>query len=372
MDPYFPFDKAVSAWARSFAAMNISYNKSVMNLDLCDREKKYSNGFCHWPVPPYVKPDGTLVSCVTNFTSLAQPGSVGSGHRALTTLMHEGGHAAHFANVVQPSPFHSQERAPMSVAYAETQSMFLDSLVGDSDWIAKYAVSKKGEVMPWEVIEQKIKKTHKYLVFAIRGILAVPYYEKALYELPEDEVTAENIQRIADEIDKKILGGPSARPVLSVPHILADESSCYCQGYILADMAVHQTRSHFLKKYGFITDNKHIGPELAESYWKAGNSEPFLDLVEKLTGAPLTADAWVATVNEDQNDRLQKEKALYEKGLKEGAKFTASEDFMSILNMQIRLVHGDLVVASTEKDTFAECCKQYENWIAKEFNPVTE
>eukprot|EP01060_Flectonema_neradi_P012246 TRINITY_DN1912_c0_g1_i1.p1 TRINITY_DN1912_c0_g1~~TRINITY_DN1912_c0_g1_i1.p1 ORF type:complete len:649 (+),score=138.63 TRINITY_DN1912_c0_g1_i1:68-1948(+) len=363
MDPYFPFDEAVSAWARSFAAMNISYNKSTMNLDLCDRKNKYSNGFCHWPVAPYIKPDGTSVPCVTNFTSLAQPGAVGSGQRALTTLMHEGGHAAHFANVAQPSPFHSQERAPMSVGYAEAQSMFLDSLVGDSDWIAKYALSKEGNPMPWDVIEQKIKQTHSYRVFGIRGMLAVPYFEKALYELPDDEVTAENILRIADEMDNRILGGPSSRPVLAVPHILADESSCYYQGYILAEMAVHQNRSHFLKKYGFLTDNEHIGPDLREAYWKAGSSEPFLNLVEKFTGTPLSADAMVEAISKPLNDRLERQKALYEKGLKEGAKFKATDDFMSILDMQIRLVHGDLVVATTEKNTFPECCDQYKEWI---------
>lgn len=50
-----------------------------------------------------------------------------------------GGHAAHFANIDQGSPLFSQERAPTSVAYAETQSMFLDALVGDADWLAKYA-----------------------------------------------------------------------------------------------------------------------------------------------------------------------------------------------------------------------------------------
>jgi hypothetical protein len=48
--------------------------------------------------------------------------------------MHEAGHAAHFANIVQPSPMFSQERAPTSVAYAENQSMFLDSLVADAAW----------------------------------------------------------------------------------------------------------------------------------------------------------------------------------------------------------------------------------------------
>ena len=48
-------------------------------------------------------------------------------------------HAAHFANIQMPSPLFSQERAPTSVAYAELQSMFLDSLVGDAAWRCKCA-----------------------------------------------------------------------------------------------------------------------------------------------------------------------------------------------------------------------------------------
>jgi hypothetical protein len=39
----------------------------------------------------------------TNFTSLATPSQVGSGRTALVTLLHEGGHAAHFANITQVS-----------------------------------------------------------------------------------------------------------------------------------------------------------------------------------------------------------------------------------------------------------------------------
>jgi hypothetical protein len=48
------------------------------------------------------------------------------------------------------------------------------------------------------------------------------------------------------EID--IQGGPSGRPLMSVPHILSDESSCYYHGYVLAEMSVWQTRDYFLAK----------------------------------------------------------------------------------------------------------------------------
>ena len=44
---------------RSFAAMNIGYKGATMDLDLLDRKGKYSNGFCHWPQPAWVKPDGS-------------------------------------------------------------------------------------------------------------------------------------------------------------------------------------------------------------------------------------------------------------------------------------------------------------------------
>lgn len=89
-DPYFPFEDAVDIWARSFAALGISYRGSTMHLDLCDREGKYSNGFCHWPQPAWQSQTGEWVPSRTNFTSLASPKSVGSGNTALVTLMHEG------------------------------------------------------------------------------------------------------------------------------------------------------------------------------------------------------------------------------------------------------------------------------------------
>jgi len=215
LDPYFPFENAPEVWGRSFAAMGIAYRGTKMRLDLCDRAGKYPNGFCHWPVAPHRDADGTWHSSEANFTSLATPDEVGSGNTALTTLMHEGGHAAHFANIEQGSPLFAQERAPFSVSLAETQSMFLDSLCGDAAWLGRYARDRSGAPVPWALLERSIKEKHPYEVFALRGMIAVPYFEKALYEMPEEDLTAENIARVADEIEHKIQGGLAARPLLS-------------------------------------------------------------------------------------------------------------------------------------------------------------
>jgi hypothetical protein len=129
----------------------------------------------------------------------------------------------------------------------------------------------------------EMEATHPYEVFQLRAMLAVPYFEKALYELPESELTKDRVLRLADEIEVQVQGGLATRPLMSVPHIISDEASCYYHGYVLAEMSVHQTRAHFLKK-GPIVDNPAVGAALRESYWKPGNSSMFLDLVRNLTG----------------------------------------------------------------------------------------
>merc|ERR1712232_745651 len=360
LDPYFPFEKAVENWARCFAALGINYKSATMTLDLLDRNGKYSNGFCHWPQPAWRRADGSWQPSSANFTSLADPKAVGSGHTALTTLMHEAGHAAHFANVVQPSPLFSQERAPTSVAYAENQSMFLDSLVGDAAWRGRYARDRDGKTIPWELLEEDLKATKPYEVFALRGMIAVPYFEKALYELPEAEVTAERIQQLAAEVELRIQGGKAGRPLLSVPHILSDEASCYYHGYVLAEMSVHQTRKYFLDTHKRIVDNPIVGPTLRDKYWMPGNSEMFLDLVEGLTGKPLTGDAWVAELKEPLEEVLKKERADYEEAIKAGPAVTGDVD----LGMRVRIVDGDEVIADSKVEgSFVATASKFERYV---------
>ncbi|GLC57208.1 hypothetical protein PLESTB_001198900 [Pleodorina starrii] len=365
-DPYFPFEQAVDVWARTFAALGIKYMDSTMTLDLCDRAGKYSNGFCHWPQVAWRKPDGAFVPAKANFTSLATPSQVGSGRTALGTLLHEGGHAAHFANIDQPSPFFSQERAPTSVAYAETQSMFLDALMHDGAWLGRYARSRSGEVIPWSVIAEGLKATQPYDVFALRGMLVVPYFEKALYELPEDELSVERLLALADEVEVRVQGGLSPRPLLSVPHPLSDESSCYYHGYVLAEMAVRQTRAYFKSKYGKIVDNPNIGKDLVEGYWRPGNGAPFLDLVAGLTGKPLAADDWVKDLEKPLELALQEEEADYVAAAASGPAVSPGQPFD--LGMRVRLVHGDELIADSREDGgLAGACDKFKAWVDKTY-----
>ncbi|KAI9353858.1 oligoendopeptidase [Obelidium mucronatum] len=367
-DPYFPFETAVNAWARSFAALGITYEGATMRLDLCDRQGKYSNGFCHWPQPAWVSSTRGWVPSQANFTSLATPGQVGSGHTALVTLMHEGGHAAHFANVRQPSPLFSQERAPTSIPYAENQSMFLDSLVGDAAWLGRYALSKEGKVIPWELVEREIRSLHNYKVFALTSMLAVPFFERGLYDMPEDKLTVDAMLKLADQVELDVQGVLSSRPLLSVPHPLTDESAAYYHGYILADCAVHQTRRHFLKKYGSLVDKEKIGADLKKIYWQPGNSRMFLDLIKEMTGSELSGDAWIEMMEQNVDELVIEEKKAFEEAVKKGPKYGPKDNVD--LDMRVILVHGDEVISDSKecKGGLTEACEKFEEWIGVNFH----
>jgi len=367
LDPYFPFELAVERYVKSYTALRADYQQSTMNLDLLDRPNKYSNGFCHWPKPAWCKPDGTWQPAVANFTSLADPTAVGSGLTALTTLMHEAGHALHFANIKQCSPLFSQERAPSSVAYCENQSMFLDSLVDDAAWRARYARTKGGdEPVPFELIEEEIRAKQPFSVFQLRAMLAVSYFEKALYELPEDKVTAETIVELADEVEKDIQGGLSPRPLLSIPHLISDEASCYYHGYTLAEMSVHQTRTFFLERDGYIVDNPTVGPTLMSAYWECGNSRPFLDLVKELTGKELSGDAWIAVLEESVEDKIKRQKKEYDEALSAMATSDSASSDNVDLNMTVRFVDGDELIADSSSIAggILGACKVFQTFVS--------
>src|SRR5262249_42974352 len=143
-------------WVRSFRRLGIRYRGATLQLDLMERTGKYQNGFCHSPIPTWFNERGEWIPGQINFTSEAKPDQVGSGLRAILTLFHEGGHAAHFANVTQNSPCFSQEYAPTSMTYAETQSMFCDSLLNDADWLKRYACDSNGAPIPDQLIRERV------------------------------------------------------------------------------------------------------------------------------------------------------------------------------------------------------------------------
>ena len=164
--------------------------------------------------------------------------------------------------------------------------------------------------MPFALIEKAIRQGQPHAAFAVRSMLAVCYAEKAIYEIPDDVLTAERVLQEVRDIERRLLfldeGSP--RPVLSVPHLLSSDSSAYYHGYVLAEMAVAQTRAFFEHRDGHLTDNRRIGADLRDSYWREGNRRRFGEFVERLTRRPLSADDMAQRVNRepDEADRRRR------------------------------------------------------------------
>jgi oligoendopeptidase F len=365
LDPYLSFGKGLARWIESFRKLGISYRGATLQLDLLERKGKYQNGFCHGPIPPFFDAKNQWIAGQINFTANAKPDQVGSGAHAINTLFHEGGHAAHFANVTQNAPCFSQEFAPTSMAYAETQSMFCDSLLDDADWLKRYACNTLGEPIPDSLVRELIQTTQPFAAMAERGIMLVPYFERALYQLADDELTAERVLILARETELKILGvatGP--RPILSIPHLLNQESAAAYHGYLLANMAVYQTRAYFERTDGYLTDNPAIGPALAEHYWARGNGVSHNQTLIDLTGEPFNAKYLADYCNRTVDQAWETACAQ----MANAAKRTYPQPTQADLDAHIRIVHGaELIADNSESDD--AMCRQFEAWVAKRFAP---
>lgn len=363
-DPWFPFQDSIRRWGRSFAGLGITYDGATMVLDLLDRKGKYENGFMHGPEVSWF--DGTVRHPARiHFTANAIPGMAGAGERALATLFHEGGHAAHFANVHMPAPCFGQEFAPTSVAFAEIQSMFLDSLTEDADWQRRYALDASGSPMPVELIEQAVRQVQPYEAWKLRCMMAVCYAEKAIYELPEDQLTPDSILQVIRAEEKRLvmLEEGSPRPVLSVPHLLSGEASAYYHGYVLAQMGVEQTRESFIRSDGHLLDNQSIGPSLRRDYWQPGNSLSMDQMLTTLTGHPLHAKPLAARANRSVDQAISDARASMER---EEAIPRFDGDVR--LDAHIRVVHGHEQVAELEEGRFDDFASAFAHWIDTQIN----
>ena len=360
MDPYLPFDKGLKRWVDSFRRLGITFRGATLQLDLLDRQGKHQNGFCHSPVPAWRDEQGRWIPSHINFTAEATPNQVGSGWRALNTLFHEGGHAAHFANVAQNAPCFSQEYAPTSAAYAETQSMFCDSLLEDADWLVRYAVDAAGAVIPEALIAARIASRQPFMAFDERAIALVSVFEAALYAMTDEARTPDAVLALARDSETRVLGVISPRPLLATPHLLNQESSASYHGYLLAEMAVYQTRDHLLGRVGYLTDNPAIGPLLDEHYWRPGNSVTHDATLVSLTGERLSGRSLAAACN------LSVEAA----SAAARERIRAASDRRSpdggTLDAAIRIVHGAEVVAGND-DSDERMCGDFERWIATRY-----
>jgi hypothetical protein len=156
------------------------------------------------------------------------------------------------------------------------------------------------------------------------------------------------------------------RPVLAVPHLLAGESSAYYHAYVLAEMAVYQTRAFFLARDGHLVDNARVGPDLAQAYWAPGNEVSFNDTLRALTGSALKADALVEECLRSADDAC----ALARRQV-EGLSRVPQRDAPVELDATIRVIHGREEVANTGEGGFAAAAARFGAWVDEQIRTAS-
>ncbi|HVT74825.1 MAG TPA: M3 family metallopeptidase [Candidatus Paceibacterota bacterium] len=353
-DPYFGFEEALMYWGKTFSGLGVDFADGKINLDLLDRKGKYSNGFCHWP--EIVRYEGAKrIPGISNFTCNAIPGQVGSGIDGLHTLFHEGGHAAHLLNSTERQVCLNTEYPPQSVSWAETQSMFMDSISSSIEWKMRYARTKEGKPYPFDLFERKLRKVYPLRPLGLMSIMFVAEYEKEIYEaktLTRDVVleTARKMYRkYFDRSEDYVLA-------LNIPHIYSWESSAYYHGYALAELGVFQWREYFFKKYGYIVDNPRVGKEMIK-VWKFGSKYPSKTFIKMATGKTLSSDAFLRdstkTLDRVLADARAKIARLASVPIKKGS---------IKLGAKISLVHGKKKIADSARG-FEAMDQKYRKWL---------
>ncbi len=353
-DPYFDFDEALMRWGRSFAALGIDFKGGTLQLDLLDREGKYNNGFCHYPKIVNFN-GGARNSGASNFTCNVVYGQPGAGAQGMTTLFHEGGHAADRLNSEQVETILNTEWPPASIAWAETHSQFLDTMFSSIEWRTRYAKDKDGKSYPFELFERKARKLNILLPTSFNGVMFVSEFEKRIYE--ETDLTPEKVIEIAKEMHRKYMDrdGDSLYALL-VPHIYAWDSSAYYHAYGLAELALMQWRKYFYEKYGFIVDNPEVGREMTE-VWVLGSLKNFADFVKIATGEELSPESFLEDVTMSADDYIKR-------GMERVARLSSIPEFQEPVNLNadIRMVHGKEVVADNGL-SFEDMAERYKGWL---------
>jgi Zn-dependent oligopeptidase len=356
-DKYFQFDEALLRWGKSFSALGIDLKGGTLQLDLLERKGKYPNGFCHWPKIVNYN-NGTREPGAANFTCNVVAGQVGSGANGYNTLFHEGGHAAHLLNSTQRDVCLSHENAPMTAAWAETHSMFLDTMFSSIEWKNRYAKDTKGESYPVELFEKVEHKLNLLKSVRTLSIIFISNFEKEVYELKNP--TAEKIIKIAKKNYRKHtdLSEDSLR-ALTIPHIYSWDSACIYHGYGQAEVALSQWREYFYKKYGYIVDNPAIGKEMKQT-WEWGASKTFNEAIKLATGKKLSSKALIKEITMTPGQVI-KRAAKRLKRMESVKEYTKPVR----LNASISMVHGKKQI-SNNKVSFEVMAEKYAKWVRRE------
>ncbi len=262
VDSYFPADSQLLYIKRSLKEVGFNLDQLPIYFDLTFYENKPQLA-CTFPIkPPY---DIRVLANVTD------------GLCSMRALLHEIGHALHFACITQDRPLLA---STMSGGWMEGTAQVAAALCDEKGWLEKYAH------VPTDVVSKYLAAKREQDIIRLRATLLSLYFEYEAYTNPNRD-----LNKLYWDLFEKYLKLPRHDEIKPWAAIIDYTTyPVYSHNHLIADIIAAQTTDYFKRSYGTVIDNPMVGSFLIQNYFRFGSRYDWRELLERGTGENLNAD----------------------------------------------------------------------------------
>ena len=257
-------DKVIQTVKQAYNGMGFDIDRMPIIMDLLPRENKDTASFCMAVVP------GIDVRVMTSLTHNTE---------SLLTLMHELGHAVYGA----------RSKSHLSYLDQRSSNVMGESIALMMEDVARAEIIKK-------IAEQDSpycqKFAHYFKEAQVNEIISNIFdieFERELYKNPyqDPKILWKNLMtKYYFDSENEPLSNRWAINTLLV------DNPAYTPSYFLADLIKIQMYSALKKQFGELTSNPNVAPYLNNKLFKYGSSISDNELVKKITGENISAEAF--------------------------------------------------------------------------------
>ncbi len=226
----------------------------------------------------------------------------------METMLHESGHAAYYKYIDRSLPYNLREAA--HIFTTEGVAMLFGALAKNPTWLVDYAGASTRRVgaMRQVLLEQRRRAQ---LIFA-RFAMVMLYFEKALYENPDSDLN----RLWYDYVERfQLIRRPTQRNApdwAAKPHFTI--APVYYHNYLLGELFAAQLRATLSRFSNYIGDpaglsfkgHKDFGKFFIDNVFAPGMSKAWPAFVQRATGAPLSAEAYAAELQDTVGHKIGK------------------------------------------------------------------
>ena len=253
-----------------YAKLGFDVSPIIANSDLFEKEGKSQHGFCN---------DMNLEGDVRILCNIKPDAEW------MDTQLHELGHAIYDYNLDRSLPCNIRSAA--HIFTTEGVAMTFGAKARDPQWLIenRNADPEKVKEVTSALQEQRLREQ---LIFC-RWTLVMTFFEKALYENPDQDLNKLWSEMTAKYQELDPLEGRNKADWASKPHFVI--APVYYHNYMLGELYGAQLRKSLEKQAG--NDPIKFGDLLKRKVFAPGNSLPWEEFVKESTGEPLSVRAFV-------------------------------------------------------------------------------